>query len=111
MGSRYGLAGGYEDDPIWTRAEPRGYEVARPQNTMGPMAYQPSYQPSPTNIPQHTTIVHSAIKPVPDADIYIRFIFFKYRKCHQNLEYIPCVIAVSLPTFNFLRQNMIFSQA
>ncbi|KAI1727619.1 sarcoglycan complex subunit protein [Ditylenchus destructor] len=71
MGSRYGLASGYEDDPVWTRAEPRGYEVARPTgNTMNPMAYQPSYQPSPTNIPQHTTIVHSAIKPVPDADIY-----------------------------------------
>lgn len=74
MGSRYGVTG-YEDDPIWTRApnELRGYEpphTAHPVATAGAMVpYQANYSP-PSNSPHHTTIVHSAIKPVPDADIY-----------------------------------------
>lgn len=69
--NRYGRS--YDDDPVWTTQnnsdyQPRvsPYSVPHTHSVIG--ANVP-----PNNAPQHTTIVHSSIKAVPDSDIY-RFV-------------------------------------
>lgn len=67
MNRRYGTgtSGVYDDEPIWTRAN--SYDM-RNKNTQ--MHYPMSQSPNENSNLQPTTIVHSSIKPVPDADIY-----------------------------------------
>lgn len=131
MANRY--YGGYhhhedESPPVWTRAaDPPargGYEVATRPPPSQPMIYQPNYHhPSPSNIPPHTTIVHSSIKPVPDAEIYIRIFEFMYKwrlycsifhfitktafsflKCHKALVMAPNLKITNFATL-FLQQK------
>jgi hypothetical protein len=76
--SRYGTGGrNYDQEPVWTR---NSYDFQpQPRHTTSYPAVPHTHSAigGVSNGPQHTTIVHSSIKPVPDSDIY-RYSLLEY---------------------------------
>uniref|UniRef100_A0AC35U0B9 Zeta-sarcoglycan n=1 Tax=Rhabditophanes sp. KR3021 TaxID=114890 RepID=A0AC35U0B9_9BILA len=89
----------YNEDSVWSRGESHG-----PAHS-----YHASFQQLPRN-GEHTTIVHSSVKPVPDSDIYKVGIYGWRKRClYVFILLLTIVIVINLALTIWIMNVLDFS--